>query len=452
MISKMPIKVYIRHPKFNFGLAYRAILVAVFSAFLFACSSNNITASPVATPTSSISFDVATENAVPSPTPSNLEDGCIPPLEGIAYSNRLNPSKPVPGKDLIVAPPPPWEMVSALPERWISWGGLFSRTVNGHVEIWIINGADWDKNPNNSLRTFVFLIYRPDTGEWKKVSAMVSDSDVAVGSLFTTKDGSLWGAVGALGVLPSPVAKSPLAKYNEQTEKFEFVNEASSIPSARTTQGPEFSFWNVTLQDAEGVFWILVQENGIYRFDPVTNQSEKYADTPNTEWRYTAISQDGYIYYLDSGNDLTFIDRINDLPVFRFDTKSKSIEQIGISLEPWPDYFSGMLVDDTNSLWLGGAGFRDASGNWYQIQRSPIFIVNYFEDHEIYRWKPPTILLESSDGRYWFNSLNGTAWLDLKQDKWCWFTTYKSNMVEDSKHNLWMVADGKLYKLPLGEQ
>lgn len=422
-LNKLPVKQYLN------------ILVLGCSIFLFACTSNNATV----------------ENITPSPTPSVSEDSCIPPLEDVVYSTGLNPSKPVPGKDLIVAPPLPWESVSALPERWMGWGGLFSRTVNGHVEIWVTNGADWDKNPDGELRTFIFLIYRPDAGKWKKVSAMVSESNVAVGSLFTAKDGSLWGGIGNLGFLPSPEAKSPLAKYNEQMGKFEFANEASDIPARRTDpQGAEFFFWNVILQDTDGVFWILVHKNGIYRFDPTTNQSEKYADTPNIEWGNAAISSNGDIYYLDKGSDLTFINNINDLPVFRFDTKTKTIERIGIDLEPWPRYFAGMLVDHKNRLWLGGNGFREPDGNWYQIHRSPVFIVNAAEDNSSERWLPPKILMESSDGRLWFDSLNGTTWFDLNKKKWCWFTTYRSNMVEDSEHNLWMIADGKLYKLPLG--
>jgi ligand-binding sensor domain-containing protein len=66
-----------------------------------------------------------------------------------------------------------------------------------------------------------------------------------------------------------------------------------------------------------------------------------------------------------------------------------------------------------------------------------------------YRWKSPTILMESSDNRLWFESENGLVWLDPSEGKWCWFTTVQSNIVEDEEHNLWMIANEKLYKYPL---
>lgn len=442
MTSKTPTKIH--HPK----TGYRTALFLALSVLLFACNTNISGVKP--TPTSTESA----EKVAPSPTPSIFDNGCIPPLEeGVAYPTDLNPLKPIPGQNLIVAPLPPWELVSALPERMTMGLSLFSRASNGHIEIWVKNGKDWDKNPDGILRAFVFLIYTPDTGKWKEVSAMVSGSNIAVGYLFTAKDGSLWGAIGDIGILPSPGAKSTLAKYNEQTEKFEFAMEASDIPATRIVPGSEFSLWNKVLQDNMGVFWILVNNNGIYRFDPVTNLSEKYADTPSTEWGWgdTAISSDGYIYYyFRDGSYMSY--GLEDTILLRFDTKTKVVERVGIYLDG-TTYFNGMLVDDMNRLWLGGAGFRDASGNWFQIQKAPIFIVNYFHDRETNRWISPSILMQSSDGRYWFDSSNGRAWLDLKQDKWCWFTTYyHSNMVEDVDHNLWMIADEKLYKLSLEKE
>ena len=441
MNSKTPAKVY--------------VYLLAFSVFLFACTMGIGGVKPIFTSTEVAVFESTPEKVEPSQTPSIFDNGCIPPLEeGIVYSTDLNPSKPIPGQNLIVAPLPPWELVSALPERMTMGLRLFSCTSNGHIEIWVKNGKDWDKNPDGILRTFVFLIYTPDTGKWKEVSAMISGSNIAVGHLFTAKDGSLWDAIGDIGILPSSGAKSTLAKYNEQTEKFEFAMEASDIPATRIETGSGFSLWNKVLQDDMGVFWILVNNNGIYRFDPITNLSEKYADTPNTEWGDMAISSDGYIYYLDNGVYVPYgMDHINDLPLFRFDIKTRTVERVGISLGHWTSHFNGMLVDDMNRLWLGGAGFRDSSGNWFQIQKAPIFIVNSFQDRETDRWISPSILLQSSDGRYWFNSsYNGAAWLDLKKDKWCWFATYHSDIVEDSDHNLWMIADEKLYKLSLGKE
>lgn len=449
MISKILLKT--RRSGTDFKSTCRVLILLVFSVLLFACNTNISDIKPIATSTELAVFESMPEKVTPPPDIPVFDSGCILPLEGIAYSTDLDPSKPIPGQDLIVAPLPPWKLVSTLPERATMGLRVFSRTSNGHIEIWIKSGKNWDKNPDDILRAFVFLIYTPNTGKWKEVSAMISDSNIAVGNLFTAKDGSLWGTTGDIGVLPSSGAESPLAKYNEQTEKFEFAAKASDIPATRIEPGSESSFWNKVLQDDMGVFWILVNNNGVYRFDPATNLSEKYADTPNTEWNYTAISSDGYIYYLANNEIYTFYG-LEDSILLRFDIKNRVVEQIGIGLDG-TSYFHGMLVDDMNRLWLGGAGFRDASGNWFQIQRASIFIVNYFNDREPSRWMAPSILMQSSDGRYWFSSYNGMAWLDLKQDKWCWFTTYHySNIVEDDQHRLWMVADDKLYNLRLQER
>lgn len=431
------------------------ILLAVSSAALFSCMAQiNKTVVAVDTPTTS--FDIAsdTPQVTPSTAPPVSADICIPPIDDFVYLNSPDPAKPVPGKDLIVTPPPPWEMVSLLPEdagRFYQ----FSRAIDDHVEVWIESpSGNWNNNPDIAFRAFSFLVYRTDTKEWKKVSAMISGSTVAVGKLFTAKDGALWGASGSDFIFPSTDWKSPLAKYNEETEKFEFVEEASHIPAGRTNPKEiyERPFWSITLQDASGVFWILAHKDAIYWFDPMTYQSEKYADIPTTIVAQAAISPNGEIYYLLGGIDSFYIHSIRDWPFFRFNTKNNKTERIGIDLEPWPNFFTNMLVDHEGRLWLDGLGFREPDGKWYQIHKPSVFVTNISLNSIDYRWKRPTILMESSDGRLWFDSPNGTTWFDLDKRKWCWFTTYRSNIVEDSEHSLWMIANGKLYQLPLGEK
>jgi hypothetical protein len=43
----------------------------------------------------------------------------------------------------------------------------------------------------------------------------------------------------------------------------------------------------------------------------------------------------------------------------------------------------------------------------------------------------------------------GTAWYDPEAGKGCLFTNLASYIVEDANKQLWMVADGKLYRYPL---
>jgi len=118
---------------------------------------------------------------------------------------------------------------------------------------------------------------------------------------------------------------------------------------------------------------------------------------------------------------------------------------IPVRLDPWPP-FSTILVDHRERLWIDGLAYREPDGRLYQLEHSPIFLVYYFESGMDYRWAAPNILMESSDGRFWFRSRNGLAWLDLDEQKWCWLSTSLSKVVEDAQHNLWMTAYGKLYK------
>jgi ligand-binding sensor domain-containing protein len=115
-----------------------------------------------------------------------------------------------------------------------------------------------------------------------------------------------------------------------------------------------------------------------------------------------------------------------------------------------PSFFPNVYADPAGRLWLGGLGWRDPDKiTWYQLVPSPIFITNVQYEALAPMLQTPSVDLASSDGRVWFSSDNGMAWMDLQKEQWCWFTTYQSNIVEDAGHNLWMIADRKLYKNPL---
>jgi hypothetical protein len=59
--------------------------------------------------------------------------------------------------------------------------------------------------------------------------------------------------------------------------------------------------------------------------------------------------------------------------------------------------------------------------------------------------------MDTQDGRLWYSSLRGSGWVNPATAQWCLFTTYQSNILEDSTGNLWMIADGDLYKYSLEE-
>ena len=136
----------------------------------------------------------------------------------------------------------------------------------------------------------------------------------------------------------------------------------------------------------------------------------------------------------------------NNIWLYRFEIETKSFERIAIKLEPWP-LASSIFADHSGRLWFGAIGWLEPNGAWYQMLRSPIFVTDTLWSGMEHRWKSPEIILESSDNRLWYRSFeNGLIWLNPEKGKWCWFTTEQSNIVEDEDHNLWMIADGKLYK------
>jgi hypothetical protein len=86
-------------------------------------------------------------------------------------------------------------------------------------------------------------------------------------------------------------------------------------------------------------------------------------------------------------------------------------------------------------------------GSWHLIHPYPEQAFDHAGD---YLWVPPSLLMESSDGKLWYNRYmdgqgDGTAWYDPKTGEGCLFADYPSTLIEDSKQQLWMAAGGKLY-------
>lgn len=112
-----------------------------------------------------------------------------------------------------------------------------------------------------------------------------------------------------------------------------------------------------------------------------------------------------------------------------------------------------LFLDSTNKLWLTDYGWADLSSSrlvWHKIVRSPIFIHQQL-GNGIVVWTHPDFSIDTQDGRLWYSSLRGSGWVNPDTAQWCLFTTYQSNIVEDSEHNLWIAVDGNLYKYDFEE-
>jgi len=373
-------------------------------------------------------------------------DKCIPPIYDafsypvVGYDKNL----PNPGNNLVVLPPSPWQVVTSLPQiEDVDYGddsyGQMSvinivqiRHVENHLEIWV-------SIPVRAKPTYL-AIYRTDTREWKLIPEQIT-------SLIVDKNGSLWGSHSEYTLI-QPFDMRVLSKYDEQENIFKIEEDLRSLHSGIEKDG--FYYYSKVLLDKNGIFWILVPTDAIYSYDPTTRKVIRLIDLPST-FRDAQLDPNGGIYLLVSEFGYESGHEYHRYLIEHYQPKTNKIEtfDLNYSIEPIP-FANNILIDHMGRLWLDNIAYRDENKVWYQIQRSPIFVSHSKEASNDRKYKSAKILMESSDGRLWFlHRENGMIYLDPEKGEWCWFTTYKSNIMEDTDHNLWMIADGELYKYPL---
>lgn len=387
---------------------------------------------------------------------------CMDPKYSFAYqTSGESPDHP---KTIPVLPPQPWVIETELPtfpdnsilitrRNWIL--GAFPAS-NESWNIWALRS--WSNDPTKGeYDSLNLLVYNTVTGQWTTVPAHVSESQAIAGELFMTPDGVIWAHnypesfltvfepphwIGLTQINPDSYADVPLfSQYNEDENQFEPV-ESAQIPASQLA-----GEWNKVLLDNEGDFWVLVQGDGIYRYAPDTQTVSRYVD-PGTGAFTRAIRS----VFIDSADNIFFTDDFS--AVFRFSRATGLTEKVGGIPLPLDDRynlsFHGILVDYSNRLWVGNLGWAepDEYRTWYQLFPSPIFVTRS-EGNTLYSQEKPRLTLESVDGKLWYQFTGGAAWLDPKAEKWCWFTTEQSNIVDDQQHSLWMVADNKLFKLDM---
>jgi hypothetical protein len=379
---------------------------------------------------------------------NNFSNGCIPPLEKFAYSVNKDNKKPIPGNTLNILPSPDWKFVNKIPSvKNTTKYKLISQSIakvlddTKNQEIWILNAYF----QTVSGETFFDYSVYGNEKKWVTISAEVAGNEKVFtkglyyinGNLFGVNDQS-FGDDYAL-----------FSKFNKLTQKFEPVQTSITIPVGSYDKGGLFHKSIVRL-DSNRVFWIIVPEGSIYKYNPISGQINKEADIPSShiisDFRFAADKSIYYYAFDEAGKGTNYLP---PMVLYHYIPEKKQFTQIYIPLEP--SGFPNILIDRQDRLWLGGSGWKESDNTWYQILRSSVFITNSQEGGSEPRWKSPYVLIESSDGRLWFQSDNGMTWLNPQKGEWCWFTTYQSNLVEDSDHNLWMIADGKLYKNALGK-
>lgn len=379
---------------------------------------------------------------------------CIKSFQEFAYSRPdLYPQIE------IVLPSAPWEIEAKVPlqkiENYQVAGSQVaaSRSIDGKREIWLIQTLS-PTNESNQQYTNNFLVYQTELQNWETILAEIEDSGLFVDDIFVTSDGSIWGkTVWDITHERTDLEKAPvLSKFNENTRRFEFAKGVLEIPWTLFSYG---SFpWPEIVVDNKDVFWIFSENDGIYRYDPISQRTDKQADLLGLDVTEIALSPDGSIYFKVYSEKIysqeSFFRLLDDM-LYQFIPETKEIVSLKIPEEPWL-IFSGMLIGHDNKLWLGAIGYREPEDNWHLIHPNP---ENMFVGAgDIYQ-APPFIILESSNGILWYRNFlyderaDGTAWYDPQTREGCMFTNIAANIIEDPKQQLWLVADGKLFKYQL---
>ena len=387
---------------------------------------------------------------------NNENQNCISPIYNNYYYAIRKQEKDIllPGNDFFQLPPEPWSVVAdisgfeVLETEDIEVEDIdlvLVRNIDTGVELWFQDNTFEDES-----NKYIYIIYSISDGNIKLVKTDFN-------SLILDQNGRVWGnnngyfhAVSLYGLPESTL----LGLYNDSINDFSIVEDLADIETGINIR--DDFFFSTVFFDKSNKLWVYVPGGSLYSYDLHSGEITKNFDELLL-LKSVALAPDGNIYFL-----------ISTLPkeahtedyyyIARFNPNAMEIENIDLQylLEPYPKYYQTIIVDHTGRLWLDNVAFMNIYDNsyagWYQIKRDSVFISPSSEYYTDYRYKRADVLLESSDGKIWYrHNNNGMIYLDPDQGTWCWFTTYKSNIIEDLEGNLWMIADGKLYKRPVIE-
>lgn len=368
-------------------------------------------------------------NLTGTPTSSGLvnEDSCIHPI--VTEESSVGETNPTP-TPLAEVPPIGWEKISELPEEYKdkSTNIVLIHPRVEYDDIWVSIPTSEYTDKNN-----IYLIYRTDTSEWRIVPTPPGFE------LFLDKNNEIWTSVNS-----QDENEPRLYRFDEKSEKYIPVIDRGKL----LRQGNIES--NIEI-DSNGLFWFIFRDlddteashQSLYSFNPSTLEATSYSI--GNGFNSLEIDQNDYLYLIQNGKKLIKFDHITDI-ITSIDLPIESGEEV--------NHGSSLLLDSSGRLWVSDrvrieqATSGVDSNNLFLITRSPIFItyVNYLSR---YVWFRPRVVLESNDDKLWFSSENGNAWYKPATEEWCLFTTYGSNIVEDTNRDLWMSYHDALYRLSL---
>jgi hypothetical protein len=391
---------------------------------------------------------------------------CLPPLTNFSFPvgvigdlGNITPHPPT-------LPPANWKTETNLPDGFFGYGNI---TILANGDLWIQGSIH--------SGTTAYSIYRKGREPFIYLGDFYGEAYkyYVPERLLQTKDGILWGIGTAYGNefdrWEYTHIKPLISRFNATTGSFEYIeNNLHDIDA--------HSGVNDAKLDSDGFIWLLVNQpkddntswrldgneipSGLYRFNPNTLEVNYFLVMPDDViFRNIMPISDGSIWMLGDkstpNGKKTVLSRYfpetGELRpyqgTFTYSTENEDIPNLDISP------YSPLFLDSSDRLWISNEGFLNhpaaERSEWYRIIQSPIFINEYVDGVGNFYRARPLGMNETSDGMFWFWSSIGTVRLNPKIGAWCLFTTYSSSVVEDHNHNLWMVADNKLYKFELGQ-
>ena len=363
--------------------------------------------------------------------PSSLltVDGCIPPQFHSDYPR---------GSEIYITPPPEpqilpvgWQKISTIPNTlFVKEGGLvLVRKQPGYDELWIM-AAD------ASSTNLVAYIYRTDTGKWIPVPTPPN------GPLYLDVSNNIWVVVASNDV---HYGLNQLFRFDEQANQYLQVTDKTNELSKGDI--------GAIVSDSSGLLWFTMRtdpyHSDLFSFDPVTSEIKQHL-AGNFDF-YIAIDKNDNIYVIQVKDGQFSIENPPHYLLKKYNPSNGNTDTVEIPrAEGEGEYSTTMYIDQKNRLWISDNVWIDISeskiSGQHSIPRSESFI-HYVDFMARYVWERPFVMTQSTDGRVWYASTMGNAWFKPDTGEWCHFTSYGSYIVEDSNHNLWMMADNSLYEL-----
>ena len=362
-------------------------------------------------------------------------DFCILPRVGATYPVELGDSK-----DTEIPPQYPWKEIASLngylDESIVpnsEWYGVF--VPSGANEVWVMVSFEQEGSENEAAELWKYL---PDKAEWvKKPGALdVFYPDVSHIKIIETKKGSIFAIQEmATGIGPAGVPNL-IARYNGTKEQFELIEFNDPLPDGKL------------LFDMErDLFWGISRNGAIYKMDPEELTVEEYSrpEEPRAYMSITIYKDSIYALREQNASSPDNVYFYNIIYKFNIETRQEEIITNPIIFD---DPYLDIFLDHAGNLWLNDHSMMTPEGEWYQIQRSTVFITDRDRESGQNRWLYPEIIFESSNGFLWFNSYNGKTWYDPERQKWCWFTSaYGTELVEGNKNDVWLLLpNGTLFR------